>query len=172
MKKKIVITSVVLLFLMVGCGSELLTGMGIGVGTSAGLTEYQKMQRTNKDILIAELIATKAELAAATDPNEVKSLEKKLASLEKKQEVVEITKQVTSKITEGLGKDWQTTDPTKQTENIQWAVGAALGAWGLWNKRRQLAAEKTLTRVEGESDPATAKKIYDLHKEYKKKVIA
>jgi len=29
-----------------------------------------------------------------------------------------------------------------------------------------------LTRIEGESDPATAKKIYDIHKDYKKKVIA
>ncbi len=170
MKKKIIITSVALLFLMVGCGSELLTGIGIGVGTSAGLTEYQKMQQKSKDILIAELIATKAELAAATDPNEVRSLEKKIASLEKKQEAIEITEQVTGKITEGLGKDWQ--DPAKQTENIQWAIGAALGAWGLWTKRRQIAAEKTLTRIEGESDPVTAKKYYDLHKEYKKKVIA
>jgi len=164
---------ILLPFLFVaGCGSELLTGIGIGAGTSTGLTEAQRMAQQSKAVLIAELSAAKEKLAQATDPNEVKALEKKIATLEKKQDVVEITEQVTGKVTEGLAKDWTTKDPTKQAENIQWIVGAGLGAWALWTKRRQLAAEKTLTRVEGESDPVTAKKIYDLHKEYKKKVIA
>jgi hypothetical protein len=170
------LSSIVFLFvfcgLFTGCGSDLLTGIGIGAGTSAGLTEAQKMAQESKAVLIAELAATKEKLSQASEPAEVKALENKLSTLEKKQDVVEITEQVTGKITEGLAKDWQTKDPTKQTENIQWIVGAGMGAWALWNKRRQLAAEKTLTRIEGESDPATAKKIYDIHKDYKKKVIA
>jgi len=174
MNSNFVILCVLCVFcgLFTGCGSDLLTGIGIGAGTSAGLTEAQKMAQESKAVLIAELAATKEKLSQASEPAEVKALENKLSTLEKKQDVVEITEQVTGKITEGLTKDWQTKDPTKQTENIQWIVGAGMGAWALWNKRRQLAAEKTLTRIEGESDPATAKKIYDIHKDYKKKVIA
>lgn len=170
--KKLVIISFLCCFAVFGCGSELLTGFGIGAGTATGLTEAQKMAAASKAELVAELAITKEKLAQITEPNEIKSLGKQLATLQEKQNVVDAAEQLTNKITEGISKNWQTTNPQKQTENIQWLIGAALGTWALWSKRRQIAAEKTLTRIEGESDPATAKKIYDMHKEYKSKVIA
>jgi len=124
-----VLVSIVVLILMSGCGSEMLTGVGIGLGTGAGLGEAQRLAQESKAELVERILDLQNDLAVTTDPAQVAAMQKELGSLKKQEEIVSLTEQVSGKVIEGLGKNWQTTDPAEQKDNYAWLLEGVLGIW-------------------------------------------
>lgn len=118
-----------------GCGSDLMTGVGIGVGTSAGMGEAQSLAEKNKAALVGEILRLRAEVNQATDPAEVAALQRKIAQLEKQEEIANIVTAVTDGVNEGLQRDWTATDPNVVADNAHWLIIALGGLFG-WEKVR------------------------------------
>jgi len=167
----VAIASISFMLGLQGCGSEMATGVGIGVGASSGFTEAQRIARQSKIELAAEVGAAREKLAHAASQEESEKLTKDLAVLQKKQEVVNVAEAVTNKLSEGMARNWSTPDPKGQRDNIMWAVDAVLvGLFG-WQTRKRKVFEKSFQRALGESTPQEAKELYDAQKVYAKRII-
>lgn len=175
MKKEIATLIIVLVLMLAsaGCEDGLLTGLLIGAGTSTVATEGQQLAEKNKVALVEEILVLRSQIEISTDPGEVDALRKKLAIVEKKNEIAEITTIVADKVNEGLQRDWSTKDPEKQQENWEWMAGtASAGILYLLQKRKNRGLEKGLARVKGESTTEEAKRIHDTVKHYTDKWLA
>ena len=175
MKKGIAILMFVLMLMLVSAGWEegLITVLLIGAGTSTVATEGQQLAEKSKVALVEEILVLRNQITVSTDPGEVNALRKKLAVVEKKNEIAEITTIVADKVNEGLQRDWSTKDPEKQQKNYEWMVGtASAGVLYLLQKRRNRGLEKGLARVESESTTEEAKRIHDTVKHYTDKWLA
>lgn len=155
-----------ILFSCQSCGSDLATGIGIGAGTSVGLSEAEKLAKESKAALVGEIIELRAQLEQATDPAEILALETKLAALQYKANIVESVEQICNTavetVTEIAERDWVSKDPETQEENIHWIVHAAFGAYLTWLARKKKVLETGIGKFQGKTETSgEAKELHD-----------
>ena len=120
---------------LTGCESGVAEGIGIGLGTSQAASEAQELANQKKSILVAEILRLRNELETAA-PEEKAALQKQLESLERKQELAELTSSITEQVQSGLARDWG--DKPASPDNLAWILGAAATVLG------GVAGKKTL----------------------------
>lgn len=144
-----------------GCGSDLATGIGIGAGAGVGLTEAQKLAKESKAALVGEILELRAELEQTTDPAKIEALETQLAALQRKMDIVEITEEVSNTVVEGIGREWTSSEPETQKENIHWIVNAVFGALAVWQTRKKKVLEAGVGKFQGKGDGKIAGELHD-----------
>ena len=149
MKKWIVITTAVLLIIaLAGCNEAMLKGVAIGVGASNATAEASELAKEAKTTLIAQILELKHQLEEAASPEEVAKLEKELAALAKKQEIIALTETICNTVNEGLQRDWGTNEPVEQASNARWILELittlGLAGYGLNERRQKLNLESSL----------------------------
>lgn len=163
---------VVLCLLCAGCSGGFTEGLLIGGGSSVAVTEGQQLAQARKGELIAEIVELRAERENATEPEEIRQLEQKLAAAEKQKMVADIAETASNIALEGLQKDWGTKDPQKQQDNMKWIYGlAGTLLFGGNELRKRKGLEKGVQRLESEAVPEEAKRIHDTVKGYTKRLI-
>ena len=149
--------------LICGCESGVVEGIGIGLGTSQAATEAEKLAAQKKSILVAEILKLRNDLEVAS-PEEKAALEAKLAGLERKQEIAEMTSSITDQIKAGIERDWG--DKPASPDNLAWILGSAATVLGgiagkkTLDDRKHLAAINRVKVASKNSDGLKTGEVY------------
>jgi len=149
-----------------GCSDPMMQGVAIGVGGSQAATEAADLAQENKTALVAEILRLRQELSVAATPEQQAALQAKLAAAEKKQEIADLTAQITNTIQAGIQRDWgdKPLEGEAGANNIAYILGTlATLATGYAGKKqldsnRQAAA---IARVKIAAKPADEQKVYN-----------
>lgn len=149
-----------LLLVFSGCDSGVLEGVAIGVGTSQAASEASQLAAEKKTALVAEILRLRADLESA-DPAEKEVLQAKLAELEKKQDRIELTQQITDQIKAGMERDWS--EPGSP-DNLAWILGSAATVLGGLAGKKTLDDRKkaqAIARAKIAAKPQGEKELYE-----------
>ena len=164
-------------FLLGGCTGgpgEIATGAAIGITASSAMAQAQVDAQKSKEALVAELQVVRQELETAVESgDDVKTgiLEDRLKKLEDKKFGVDVAEYGTTKVMEGLSRDFSSKDLEAQRSNIMWGLDGILGLYALWSIRKQKASAKVISRLRGEATPEESKKIYEINKAVNRRFI-
>lgn len=164
-------------FLLSGCSGgpgEIATGAAIGITASSALAQAQVDAQKTKEALVAELQIVRMELeTAVASGDDIKTgiLEDRLRKLEDKKFGVDVAEYGTTKVLEGMSRDFSSSDPEKQRGNILWGLDGILGLYALWAARKNRASNKVINRLRGEATPEDSEKIYAISKEVNRRLI-
>jgi hypothetical protein len=127
-----------------GCDSGVLEGVAIGVGTSQTASEAEQLAQKKKTALVAEIIKLRNDLANA-DPEQKSELEAKLASLERKQEMAELTSSIADTVRAGIERDWG--DKAESPDNLAWILGSAATILGGYAGKKTIDDRKKAAAI-------------------------
>jgi len=145
-----------------GCDSGVMEGVAIGVGTSRTASEAEQLAQQKKTALVAEILKLRTELENA-DPAEKQALQAKLDQLEKKQQMAELTSQISDTIRAGLERDWGK-EPASP-DNLAWILGSAATVLGGIAGKKTLddhkkAAAINRVKIASKNEPLDQGKVY------------
>lgn len=159
-KKVIKVSIVITLLFLSGCGSDLITGLGVGVSGSTAMTEAQRLATERKEVLANEIVSLRSQILDMADGLEGKSLlQDELASKKRQLQIAEKTELMLSKAMEGLARDWR--NPQDLSNNIRWGVDALLLVFAGLQTKRLGTKNRGIAKFSAETDATTAKKLYD-----------
>ena len=169
MVKKCVVLAILMVF-ATGCGSDVATGIGVGVAGMTTSAEAQKLAKESKIALSNEIVLLRSQLDSVEVLDEKWALlQDELASKERQLITVANTELVLTKALEAASKDW--TSKESMPSNIRWVVDALLVLAAGWQTRKLNVVNHGVSKFSAESEPGIAKKLYDDTKKYGKTVL-
>lgn len=151
---------------IVGCSDPMLQGVAIGVGASESTSEVSKMAQESKTALVAKILQLQQDLEAAATPEQQAALQAELDAANKKQEIAELTAQITNNIQAGIRRDWgdKPTEGQEGKDNLAYILGTIAALAASYAGKKQLDSNKqaaALSRVKIAAKPAEEQKVYN-----------
>jgi len=149
---------------LAGCESGVLEGVAIGVGTSKTASEAEQLAQQKKTALVAEIIKLRSELENAA-PEEKAELQSKLAALEQKQQLAELTSSIADTVRAGIERDWG--DKPGSPDNLAWILGSAATVLGGYAGKKTLddrrkAAAINRVKIASKAETLDQGKVYSV----------
>ena len=150
--------------LFAGCGDPMTEGIAIGVGV--GSEAATSLAKEDKNVLIAQILQLKADLANSASPEETAAIQAKLDEVNKKQEIAELTQTITEQIQAGIKRDWgdKPLEGEAGANNLAYILGSIATVAAGYAGKKQLDSNKqaaAIARVKIGAKPAAEAKIYN-----------
>jgi len=159
------VTLLIIMLFICGCGDPMSEGIMIGLGTSTAAQEATDLAQENKTALVAKILQLQAEKDAATTPEEVVAIQTKLAAAEKQQEIAQLTASITEQINAGIKRDWgdKPLEGAAGTNNLAYILGSIATVAAGYAGKKQLDSNKqaaAIARVKIAAKPETEQVVY------------
>ena len=163
--KVLLITSILAaITLFTGCGDPMTEGIAIGVGV--GSEAATSLAKEDKNVLIAQILQLKADLANSASPEETAAIQAKLDEVNKKQEIAELTQTITEQIQAGIKRDWgdKPLEGEAGANNLAYILGSIATVAAGYAGKKQLDSNKqaaAINRVKMAAKPDDERKVYE-----------
>ena len=163
--KVLLITSILAaIMLFMGCGDPMTEGIAIGVGV--GSEAATSLAKEDKNVLIAQILQLKADLANSASPEETAAIQAKLDEVNKKQEIAELTQTITEQIQAGIKRDWgdKPLEGEAGANNLAYVLGTLATLATGYAGKKQLDSNKqaaAINRVKMAAKPDDERKVYE-----------